>query len=148
VQFLGIPSFAPEILRRIRLEDAIKAKKLKDALKEMAEEGVVQFFSPLDGTQPIVGVIGALQLDVLGDRLTHEYGLTTGFETAPCEVMRWIAADDETKLTRFIEANRSSIAVDSDGDHVYMAPSVFSLNWVAERNPNIKFIDVKAVTQG
>jgi hypothetical protein len=29
-----------------------------------------------------------------------------------------------------------------------MAPSVFSLNWVAERNPDIKFIDVKAVTQG
>ncbi len=80
VQFLGIPSFAPEILRRIRLEDAIRAKKLKDALKEMAEEGVVQLFSPLDGTQPIVGVIGALQLDVLGDRLTHEYGLPIGFE--------------------------------------------------------------------
>ncbi|MCK9912372.1 peptide chain release factor 3, partial [Microbacteriaceae bacterium K1510] len=66
VQFLGIPSFAPEILRRIRLGDAIKAKKLKDALKEMAEEGVVQLFSPIDGMQPIVGVIGALQLDVLG----------------------------------------------------------------------------------
>jgi peptide chain release factor 3 len=62
--------------------------------------------------------------------------------------MRWIAADDKTKLTRFIEANRSSIAVDSDGDHVYMAPSIFSLNWVAERNPDITFKDVKAVTQG
>jgi peptide chain release factor 3 len=147
VQFLGIPSFAPEILRRIRLEDAIRAKKLKDALKEMAEEGVVQLFSPLDGTQPIVGVIGALQLDVLGDRLTHEYGLPIGFEAAPCEVMRWITAEDPAKLTRFIEANRSSIAKDSEGDHVYMAPSIFSLNWVEERNPDIKFVDVKAVTQ-
>jgi peptide chain release factor 3 len=148
VQFLGIPNFAPEILRRIRLEDAIRAKKLKDALREMAEEGVVQLFSPLDGTQPIVGVIGALQLDVLGDRLTHEYGLPIGFETAPCEVMRWIEADDSAKLTRFIDANRSSVAKDSEGDHVYMAPSVFSLQWVEERNPDIKFIDIKAVTQG
>jgi peptide chain release factor 3 len=148
VQFLGIPSFAPEILRRIRLGDAIKAKKLKDALKEMAEEGVVQLFSPVDGMQPIVGVIGALQLDVLGDRLTHEYGLTTGFEGAPCEVMRWIEAPDKAKLEKFIEQNKSAIAVDSDGDYVYMAPSVFSLNWVAERNPDITFKDVKAVTQG
>ncbi len=148
VQFLGIPSFAPEILRRIRLEDAIRAKKLKDALREMAEEGVVQLFNPLDGTQPIVGVIGALQLDVLGDRLTHEYGLPIGFETAPCEVMRWIEADDPAKLTRFVEANRSSIAKDLEGDFVYMAPSVFSLQWVEERNPDIRFIDVKAVTQG
>ena len=148
VQFLGIPSFAPEILRRIRLGDAIKAKKLKDALKEMAEEGVVQLFSPLDGMQPIVGVIGALQLDVLGDRLTHEYGLSTGFEQAPCEVMRWIEAPDKAKRDKFIEQNKSAIAVDADGDYVYMAPSVFSLNWVAERNPDITFKDVKAVTQG
>ena len=148
VQFLGIPSFAPEILRRIRLEDAIRAKKLKDALKEMAEEGVVQLFSPLDGTPPIVGVIGALQLDVLGDRLTHEYGLPIGFEQAPCEVLRWITAEDPAKLARFMESNRSSIAKDSEGDYVYMSPSVFSLNWVQERNPDIKFVDVKAVTQG
>jgi len=146
VQFLGIPSFAPEILRRIRLEDAIRAKKLKDALKEMGEEGVVQLFSPLDGTQPIVGVIGALQLDVLGDRLTHEYGLPIGFETAPCDVVRWIEAPDRAKLEKFIEANRSAIATDSDGDYVYMAPSEFSLNWVAERNPDITFKDVKAVS--
>jgi len=146
VQFLGIPSFAPEILRRIRLEDAIRAKKLKDALKEMGEEGVVQLFSPLDGTQPIVGVIGALQLDGLGDRLTHEYGLPIGFETAPCDVVRWIEAPDRAKLDKFIEANRSVIATDSDGDYVYMAPSEFSLNWVAERNPDITFKDVKAVS--
>ena len=146
VQFLGIPSFAPEILRRIRLEDAIRAKKLKDALKEMGEEGVVQLFSPLDGTQPIVGVIGALQLDVLGDRLTHEYGLPIGFETAPCEVVRWIEASDRATLDKFIEGNRSAIATDSDGDYVYMAPSEFSLNWVAERNPDITFKDVKAVS--
>ena len=52
------------------------------------------------------------------------------------------------KLTRFIEANRSAIAKDSESDYVYMAASVFSLGWVAERNPDIKFIDVKAVTQG
>ena len=135
IQFLGIPSFAPEILRRIRLEDAIRAKKLRDALREMAEEGVVQLFSPLDGTQPIVGVIGALQLDVLGDRLTHEYGLQIGFDPAPCELLRWITSEDPAALTRFIETNRSSIATDSEGDYVYLAASVFSLSWVEERNP-------------
>jgi peptide chain release factor 3 len=62
--------------------------------------------------------------------------------------MRWIEATDKAKLDKFIEQNRSAIAVDSDGDYVYMAPSVFSLNWVAERNPDITFKDVKAVTQG
>ena len=118
ITFLGIPSFAPEILRRIRLEDAIRAKKLREALREMAEEGVVQLFSPVDGTQPIVGVIGALQLDVLADRLKHEYGLQTGFDPAPCDTVRWITADDPAALTRFVEKNRSAIATDLDGAQV------------------------------
>ena len=145
VHFLGIPSFAPEILRRIRLEDAIKAKKLKDALREMAEEGVVQLFSPVDGTPPIVGVIGALQLDVLGDRLKQEYGLPVAFETAPCDTARWISCDDAAKLSQFITSNRPNIAADLDGDHVFLAPSAFQLSWVQDKNPDIAFTDIKTI---
>jgi peptide chain release factor 3 len=146
ITFLGIPSFAPEILRRIRLEDAIRAKKLREALREMAEEGVVQLFSPVDGTQPIVGVIGALQLDVLADRLKHEYGLQTGFDPAPCDTVRWIMADDPTALSRFVEKNRSAIATDLDGAQVFLATSAFNLSWTADRNPEIKFVDIKTTT--
>jgi peptide chain release factor 3 len=146
ITFLGIPSFAPEILRRIRLEDAIRAKKLREALREMAEEGVVQLFSPLDGTQPIVGVIGNLQLDVLADRLKHEYGLQTGFDPAPCDTVRWIESDDAAALARFVEKNRPAIATDLDGAQVFLATSAFNLSWTAERNPEIRFIDIKTTT--
>jgi peptide chain release factor 3 len=146
ITFLGIPSFAPEIMRRIRLEDAIRAKKLREALREMAEEGVVQVFSPLDGTPPIVGVIGALQLDVLADRLLNEYGLQTGFDPAPCDAVRWIESDDPVALARFVEKNRSSVATDLDEAKVYLASSAFNLQWTAERNPEIKFVDIKTTT--
>src|SRR6185312_9995841 len=47
LSFLGVPNFAPEILRRVKLGDPMKAKKLKEALQQMAEEGVVQVFRPL-----------------------------------------------------------------------------------------------------
>ncbi len=141
--FVGIPSFAPEILRRVRLDDAIRAKKLREALREMAEEGVVQLFQPLDGSPPVVGVIGALQLDVLGDRLLNEYGLPIGFEAAPCTAVRWISADDPAELQRFMTSKRSSIATDLDGDHVLLAASDFDLRWSAERNPAIRFADIK-----
>jgi peptide chain release factor 3 len=145
VRFLGIPSFAPEILRRIRLEDAIRARKLKEALEQMAEEGVVQLFSPVDGTPPIVGVIGALQLDVLADRLKEEYGLPVGFDTAPCDTARWISSDDAEALKKFIAANRPEIATDLDGDYVFLAPSAFTLSWVQDKNPAIKFTDIKSI---
>ncbi|MGE3712501.1 MAG: peptide chain release factor 3 [Hyphomicrobiaceae bacterium] len=145
--FLGIPSFAPEILRRIRLDDAIRAKKLKEALREMAEEGVVQLFQPLDGTQPVVGVIGALQLDVLADRLQNEYSLPTGFEAAPCETVRWISAADPQKLQDFIARNKSSVATDIDGDHVFLGQSQFNMRWTIDKNPDITFKDIKAIFQ-
>ena len=80
LNFVGVPSFAPEILRRVRLPDAMKAKKLKQALQELAEEGVVQVFRPTDGSPALVGVVGPLQLDVLRARLADEYGLEIDWE--------------------------------------------------------------------
>jgi peptide chain release factor 3 len=148
VTFLGIPNFAPEILRRVRLEDAIKAKKLKDALQEMAEEGVVQLFTPIDGTQPVVGVIGALQLDVLVDRLTHEYGLDAAYDPAPCDTVRWVTSDDEAALKRFVERYRPNVAKDLDGDYVYLAPSVYNLSTTRDRHEDINFTDIKTVNKG
>ena len=50
LNFAGVPNFAPEILRRVRLTDAMKAKKLKQALQQLAEEGVAQVFRPTDGS--------------------------------------------------------------------------------------------------
>ena len=82
ITFVGVPNFAPEILRRVRLDDPMKAKKLKEALEQLAEEGVVQVFRPHDGAPALVGVVGPLQLDVLKARLAAEYGLDIGFETA------------------------------------------------------------------
>ncbi len=146
VTFVGIPSFAPEILRRVRLEDAIKAKKLREALQEMAEEGVVQLFLPVDGAQPIVGVIGALQLDVLGDRLIHEYAIPISFEPTAYTTVRWISSDEPKKLEAFVGSKRPYIAEDLDGDGVFMAASDFDLRYTAERNPDIRFTDVKTTT--
>jgi peptide chain release factor 3 len=143
IVFTGVPSFAPEILRRVKLGDPMKAKKLRSALEELAEEGVVQLFLPVDGSPAIVGVVGALQLDVLADRLNSEYGVPIDFESARFEVMRWIASDDPKKLEEFISANRFSVAHDLDGDPVFMAQSAFSLNYALERAPAIKAIEIK-----
>jgi peptide chain release factor 3 len=141
--FTGVPSFAPEILRRVKLGDPMKAKKLRGALEELAEEGVVQLFLPVDGSPAIVGVVGALQLDVLADRLASEYGVPAGFEPARYEVARWISSDDAQKLEAFIAANRFSIANDLDGDPVLMATSAFSLNYTLERAPFIRAAEIK-----
>ena len=141
--FRGVPNFAPEILRRVRLGDAMKAKKLKEALQQMAEEGVVQLFQPEDGSPAIVGVVGALQLDVLKERLAVEYSLPVEFEMSRFSVCRWIASDMPGEVDRFVEAHRGDIARDLDDDPVFLAQHAFGLNYEAERWKAIRFTDIK-----
>jgi peptide chain release factor 3 len=143
IAFRGVPSFAAEILRRVKLADAMKAKKLREALQQMAEEGVVQVFLPHDGAAAIVGVVGALQLDVLAERLEAEYGLPVSFEPSRFEVCRWVSSEDRAELDKFVSAYPSSIAADLDGAPVFMASSAFNLRYEQERWPKITFADVK-----
>ena len=119
--FVGVPSFAPEILRRVRLTDAMKAKKLKQALQQMAEEGVVQVFRPRDGSPALVGVVGPLQLDVLGDGSRPNTACRSNSNFSEFQLARWISSDDRKKLDAFVAANRSGIAEDLDGDPVFLA---------------------------
>lgn len=145
LNFVGVPSFAPEILRRVRLGDAMKAKKLKQALQELAEEGVVQVFRPHDGSPAMIGVVGPLQLDVLKVRLAEEYGLPVDFDVSEFELARWISSEDETALNAFMTANRSGIADDLDGDPVFLARNQFYLDYTRERAAGIVFVDIKDV---
>ena len=143
--FVGVPSFAPEIVRRVRLTDAMKAKKLKEALQQMSEEGVVQVFRPRDGAPALVGVVGPLQLDVLKARLDAEYSLPVEFEVSEFQLARWISSDDRKKLEAFILANGSGVADDVDGDPVFLAKNEFYLGYTKERAEGIVFSSIKDV---
>src|SRR6202043_3906128 len=92
VRITGIPNFAPEILQRGKGEDPVKSKNLKHAPEKLAEEGVPRVFKPLNGSDWIVGVVGALQLDVLTARLAAEYDLPTRLDGAPFQAGRWLEA--------------------------------------------------------
>jgi len=143
--FVGVPSFAPEIVRRVRLKDAMKAKKLKEALQQMSEEGVVQVFRPRDGAPALVGVVGSLQLDVLKARLDAEYQLPVEFEVSEFSLARWISSDDPKKLNAFVAANGSGVADDVDGDPVFLAKNEFYLGYTRERAEGIVFSSIKDV---
>jgi peptide chain release factor 3 len=145
LNFVGVPNFAPEILRRVRLPDAMKAKKLNQALQELSEEGVAQVFRPSDGSTLLVGVVGPLQLDVLKVRLSAEYGLEIDWATPEFQFARWISADNRKSLDRFVASYPSSIATDFDGDPVFLARTAFDLEYTGEHNKDIVFSDVKDI---
>jgi peptide chain release factor 3 len=147
VTFTGIPNFAPEILRRVRLFDAMKAKHLKRALESLAEEGVTQVFKPLIGSQWTVGVVGALQLDVLKSRMKAEYGLEVDLEPSPYETARWLEGPGE-EIAKFKDANKGQMAEDRDGAPVLLAKSPWELNYIGDKFPKVKFLKTREVAHG
>jgi peptide chain release factor 3 len=148
LNFRGVPSFAPEILRRVRLDDPMLAKKLRKALDQLADEGVVQVFRPLDGSQPVVGVVGQLQLDVLSSRIQAEYGVNITFENTSWSTMRWVAPKEEgpqdrAALDRFLRTAPSQMAEDHDNQPV----AFFTSDWGRKRSedewPMLRFLALR-----
>lgn len=143
VTFTGLPDFAPEILRRVRLADPLKVKQMRRGLVDLAEEGVIRLFKPLIGSQLIVGVIGELQLDVLKTRLEQEYGAAIEFEPSPYDVARWVGAREPSELKRLMEANRSIMAEDADGAPVILMRNAWEHGRFCEEWPLIEFSAIR-----
>ncbi len=138
IRITGIPNFAPEILRRVRLEDPMKSKHLKRALEQLADEGVTRVFKPLVGGDSIIGVVGPLQLEVLAARIKSEYELGVHFEPGLFETARWVAGDP-AEVKRFQDANRSALAEDHDGALVFLARNAWDLERMAKDWPALTF---------
>jgi peptide chain release factor 3 len=139
----GIPSFAPELLRRVRIDDPMKSKHLRHALEQLADEGVTRVFKPHTGGDWIIGVVGPLQLDVLRARLDAEYGLGTRLEAAPYETARWLEADDRGELDRFRASPHTSTGEDHDGVPVFLARNGWDLRTAIQEWPAIRFKETR-----
>jgi peptide chain release factor 3 len=143
VTFKGIPNFAPELLKRCRVTDPLKQKHLRKALEGLAEEGVTQLFRPVIGSDLVIGAVGALQFDVLEERVRAEYGLEAVFEATPFQAARWISAANRADLETFLDRNKSQLAEDLDGAPVFMAKSAWEVGYVQDKNPAIRFSATK-----
>jgi len=139
LKFTGIPSFAPDLFRRVHLADPLRSKALNKGLDQLSEEGATQVFRPLDGNNVILGAVGILQFDVVAHRLEHEYGVDCRFESVPIATARWISSEDLKALQEFQVSSRSNLALDSGGALTYMAPNNANLRLTEERWPNLVF---------
>ncbi|MCH9651548.1 MAG: peptide chain release factor 3 [Deltaproteobacteria bacterium] len=147
LRFTGIPSFAPELLKKVRPEDPMRAKHLGKALLQLAEEGAAQVFRLRFGSEWIVGVAGALQFDVLADRIRTEYNIPVSFQTTSLYTARWVEADDARELKKFTDAIQDSLAEDHNGAPVFLARNSWHLDTTTEKHPEVRFLKVKEQVQ-
>ena len=143
LRFTGIPHFAPELFRRIRLADPMKTKALQKGLQQLSEEGSTQVFSPLNSSYLILGAVGQLQFDVVAYRLADEYKVEALYEPVNIYTARWIEAEDERKLEEFRKKAAEHLSEDGGGYLTYLAPTRVNLSLMEERWPDIRFRETR-----
>ena len=137
----GIPSFSPEHFRYINNADPMKSKQLSKGINQLMDEGVAQLFTLDLNGRKVIGTVGALQYEVIQYRLEHEYGAKCSYENLNVFKACWVECKNK-KGEEFIEFKRIKqryLAKDKNGNLVFLADSVFSLNMTIEKYPSIKF---------
>ena len=142
LRFTGIPSFAPELLQSVRAMDPMKAKHLDKALNQFAEEGAAKLFKPMIGSGWVIGVVGALQFEVLASRIEQEYSLPVRFEPTQFTSARWVTGPKD-KLDAFINANKGHMAQDHDGDPVFLTRLQWDIDRVVRDYPDLTLSAIK-----
>lgn len=150
VRFTGIPSFAPELLQRVRPEDPLKVKHLARALEQLAEEGAAQVLKPRFGSDYIVGVVGSLQFEVMADRIRTEYQVPVKFESTVLYTARWVApkpelseADAKKAMKALTDAQNADLADDHDGALVFLARNAWHLERAEQDHPDLLFMKTR-----
>ncbi|WP_227369576.1 peptide chain release factor 3 [Halomonas sp. M20] len=139
MRFTGIPHFAPELFKRVRLRDPLKMKALQKGLQQLSEEGATQVFMPLDNNDLIVGAVGTLQFDVVAHRLKEEYKVDCIYEPINVQTARWVYCDDAKRLDEFRRKASTNLALDGGGYLTYLAPTRVNLQMTQERWPEVRF---------
>ncbi|MCH2324656.1 MAG: EF-Tu/IF-2/RF-3 family GTPase, partial [Pseudomonadales bacterium] len=139
LKFRGIPHFAPELFKRIRLKDPLKLKQLQKGLTQLSEEGSTQLFMPLRNNDLVVGAVGVLQFEVVAYRLKDEYKVDAIYEPINVQLARWVDSDNKIKLQEFKKKAHENLALDGGSYLTYLAPTRVNLNLMEERWPEIRF---------
>ncbi|MES1255460.1 MAG: peptide chain release factor 3 [Acidobacteriota bacterium] len=137
LRFLDLPRFPAEHFARVRLQDA-RYKQFDEGLRQLEEEGLMQVFYVTSGRrEPIVGVVGALQLDVIASRLRTEYGVGVDIEPATYAAARWLA--DSARARPSFEG-KVAVAVDRQERPVLLFGSQWELQYFERQHPDVALL--------
>lgn len=142
-KFTGIPHFAPELFRRIRLKDPLKTKQLRKGLQQLSEEGSTQVFFPVNNNDIVVGAVGVLQFEVVAFRLKDEYKVDAIYEPINIYTARWVECEDAKEMENFKRKCADNLAVDGGGHLTYLAPTRVNLSLTEERYPDVRFFSTR-----
>jgi peptide chain release factor 3 len=142
LQFQDFPVFPPERFARVQPKDTMKRKQFNKGIMQLTQEGAIQVFEQKDiGVESfIVGTVGVLQFEVLEYRLKNEYGVDLEMNYLPYNLARWLEGNVDLRTIKGM--NDGMIIYDRKGRPVALFTNEWSLRWVSEKNPKIRFLEV------
>lgn len=139
IMYSGIPSFAPELFKKVALKDPLKAKHLDKGLRQLSEEGATQIFLRSATGEKMLGAVGALQFEVVKFRLEDEYNVHADYEGTPFIGVRWLKFTDKRQEDKFKSNYAGNILIDGKQRICYGVKSPWDLQLCQEKNPELTF---------
>ena len=140
VRFPPIPMFPSERFGTLTPAEG-RHKKFQEAVRQLAEEGLLQLFIPSTGPrQPIIGVVGALQFDVIEARMASEYGIPCRVEPLPYVAARWPVGKRDNRPLKLPYSGVMQV-VDRHNREALLFESDWAMSYCAQENPNIRLHD-------
>ena len=132
VRFPDLPRFPAEHFGRARLRDT-RFKQFDEGLQQLEEEGLMQVFYTASGRrEPVLGVVGSLQYDVIKSRLAGEYNVQVEIEPLSYSYARWVGPDDTIRL-----GGTSVLANDRHERRVILFESEWEMNYFQRHHPDV-----------
>lgn len=142
LRFAALPKFAPEHFAGLRNKKIEAYKNFQKGVQQLSEEGIVQTFYDAQASrmEPILGVVGQLQLEVVQYRMRAEYNVETVIEPTPFSLVRWLDGSPDALKNIFWTPGTKRV-VDEAENLCVLFESDWGMNYLVEKNPAVEFLD-------
>ena len=138
VRFRELPRFPAEHFGRVRLLNT-RHKQFDEGIRQLEEEGLMQvFYGSAGRREPLVGVVGALQFEVVANRLQTEYDVAVAIDPAVYTTARWLG---EPALRVPPLGGQGIVATDRHGRAVLLFDSTWALQYFARHHPDVPLLE-------
>jgi peptide chain release factor 3 len=136
VEFPGIPTFAPELFRRIRTTDTGRFKQFRRALEQLDDEGVIQVLrdDEVGDVQPVLAAVGEMQFQVATWRIENEFGAPVELTNTPYRVAR---LTDEASTPEIRRLPGATVLRRRDGALLALFESAFYLQRIESERDHL-----------
>lgn len=143
--FEPLPTFPPELFRRVSAVNSMKAKHFHKGVEQLAQEGAIQVYKN-EFNDIILGAVGALQFEVFEYRLKNEYNSDIRMEQMDYKVARWVKTDKPETIKPLLNS-RTTLVFDHYSRPVILFANKYTLDTFQEKNPDILLLEALLVDE-